>query len=81
MSVRLIEKPENPHAVLIINGCYHVGIPDIVYPWHMFVANAFNAVSSKAVQHQCGALQGFGSHYFHCREAFFEAVTCTDGPG
>ena len=47
-------------------------------PWNMFVANSFDAVATKTIVQQRGALQSFGSNNFHVRELLFQVIACTD---
>ena len=57
---RLVEEPQDAHAVLVVDGGHGVGVADVVDPGHVLVADALDAVVAEAVHEQGRALQGLG---------------------
>ena len=57
---RLVEQPEQRHALLIIDRRDHVGVAHVVNPRHVLVADAFDAMAAEAELIERRALQRFG---------------------
>ncbi len=66
-----IEKTNQTHASLIVNGHYHVRVPEIVDPGDVLVANTLDAMSAVTIKEQSWTLQCFAGSHFAGREAFF----------
>src|SRR5262245_13510724 len=60
--------------MLIVDGRHHIGVAGVVDPWHVLVADAFDAVAAEAELVESGTLQRFGGDNSKLRVSRAEVV-------
>ncbi len=76
-----VEHPCQIDDGIVIDGGDKIGIPDIMDPGHVFVANTFNAMRTKTIFQQGRALLGFTRDNFDMREFLFQIIACSQRSG
>ena len=74
LSLGIIEEPEDPHAVLVVDGSDRIGVHDIVHPGDVLVADPLDPVSAEAVHEERRALESFARDCPAGREPLFQIV-------
>ena len=74
MPGRFIEQPEQRHALFIVDCGYCIGVPYVVNPRHMLVADAFDTMAAEAELIERRALQRLGGDNLRMGMAYSQAV-------
>ena len=81
LSIGLVKQPEQREALFVVDRGHHIGVADVVDPWHVLVADPFDAMPSETELVERGALQCFRCDDAHVRVDRAEIIARRDRAG